>query len=235
MVQALNQMFFRPKGGMYRDFHALKAYVEPRDAELYRRLLPKPLELPERPVVMVFIADYTRVHSPLMPHYREAGISLRSMFKGERGWFLLTLPVTNFTALWTGRLAGFPKYIPDELTPAGAEPDWCGRVRHRGAELFALKLRPGATAPLPAWMEELLAAQTFFTDEVHLIASPGRVRTVHFAHVVPPRTVVTMGTACVTIDPDEPWAGLFKQGANVPGAYCEFTGGVNLVTVAPRG
>ncbi len=234
MVQALNRMFFRPKGGMYRQFHAVKTYLEPKDVDLYRRLLPPPLEMPDRPVVMVFIADYTRVHSPLMPYYREGGISLQSMFRGQRGWLVLTLPVTNWTALWTGRLAGFPKYIPDELSLAGAGPGWCGRIRHRGAELLSLEVRPGAAGPLPAWREEPLAAQTFFTDDVHLIASPGRVRIVHFAHAVSPRTVVTMGTACVTIDPGEPWAGLFEQGATLPGAYCEFTGGVNLVTVPPR-
>src|SRR5512138_2449065 len=91
-MDALSRMFFQPKGGMYRDFHALKAYFEPTDLALYRRLLPEPLDMPDLPVVMVFVADYIKVVSWMMPTYREAAVSLRSSYSGEVGWYILTMP-----------------------------------------------------------------------------------------------------------------------------------------------
>ncbi len=238
-MEALNRMFFRPPGGMYREFHAVKTYIEPKDLGLYRRLLPQALDMPDRPAVMVFVADYLRVEAVLMRAYREAGVSLHCLFRGEPGWCLLTMPVTSRMALWLGRSAGFPKFIPEQMELVGRArdwraPDWCVQIRHRGVEALSFEFLPGASGPLPAWKKDWLERPTFFHDDVHLPLPDGRVRTVHLVHAVPPRTSLTPGTACVRTNAHEPWAGLIEQGASVPGVHCELTGGMNLVTDHPR-
>ena len=82
------------KRGMFRQFHGIYTLVKPANIELYRSLLPVPLEMPERPLVLIFTVDYVKVYPWPMTRYQEAAISLRCKYNGEEGWHVKTMPVT---------------------------------------------------------------------------------------------------------------------------------------------
>jgi len=69
--------------------------VEPTNLELYRALLPAPLEMPDQPVVSMFIVDYTEVYPWPMTPYQEGALFLRSNIRDRRAGIGKTMPVTN--------------------------------------------------------------------------------------------------------------------------------------------
>lgn len=79
------------------------------DAGLHRRLLPPPLELPELPGGMMFIAEYGETN--LGPGYREAALFLRCSYQGTPGTYCLSMPIdAEASRLHNGRdIYGFPK------------------------------------------------------------------------------------------------------------------------------
>ena len=197
-MNALVRMFFQPAGGMFREFHGIKAYFEPRDLSLYRQLLPPPFEMPDSPVVMLFVADYLNVTTPGMRNYQEAAIALSSSYRDHTGWTIVNMPVTSRVAMWAGRSVGFPKHIARDIRLAGDERGWRGQVRQEGSVRLSLEFQPGETGPLSAHVKERLGTPTFFHDLLYLLVPPGvgpQIMEVAFDFPIQPTLPVVLGKA----------------------------------------
>ncbi len=235
-MEALNRIFFQPEGGMYRTFRGIKAYLEPRDLSLYRKLLPEAFDMPDRAIVMVFVVDYTQVMSWMMPSYQEAGVSLQSCYKGELGWYLSTMPVTNLFAMWVGRSVGLPKYVAEKIILTEDQQGWLGQVRHRGQVPLSLQFHADAIGSFSPCDRQAPESETFFHGDVHLLASSPshpRVRKMHFVHAIPPRTSLVVGTACVNFNGSSSLSRLVDEQLPVGAVCCHVLGGMNLVTEQP--
>lgn len=76
--------------------------------EIAGRLLPEPLEPSDNPGGLIFIAEYPQTN--LGPGYNEAALFLRCQYRGEKGSYCLSMPITREGRMHNGRdVFGFPK------------------------------------------------------------------------------------------------------------------------------
>ena len=76
--------------------------------EAIARLLPPPLEPAEKPLVFAFIAYYPSTNFSVP--YNESAVLIRASYRGEEGWYCLSMPVTDDMAMAGGREGwGYPK------------------------------------------------------------------------------------------------------------------------------
>jgi hypothetical protein len=205
----------------FRGQRGITAAFPPADLALYRSLLPEPLDMPDEPLVVMSVVYYYDVTPPLVP-YREGYVLLQCEHQGRTGWHVLTMPVDDETADAGGRAIGFPKYVADQITLEQQDGGWTGRVVRDGRTVLEIAFTPAAGA------QPVTATRTEEGDTVFNVAPSGEGSTV--LEVVPdpsgPRTTVTTsGSATVSADPEEPWAGLVAgEGAPVWAAFEEMTG-----------
>ena len=220
--------------GVFHEFHGIYTMVEPTNLELYRALLPAPLEMPDQPVVSMFVVDYTDVYPWPMTPYKEGALFLRAKYKGEEGWHCKTMPVTKWVPNKLGRDMGFPKYVTKTISLAQEGSGWKGEVKYKGRLKLALEFSSGLTRALnpkeemvmKAGLEKALAGPNF------LFVPPDKgpaLQKVNMAHVFPPSWTTAEGMVRITIGPEEPWAGLIAPGTVSPGFFGKFLGAMNLV------
>lgn len=224
---------FKDKG-MWQEFPGIYTAVEPMDLGVYRRLLPRQLEMPDRPVVAFFIVDYVTVVPWPMGPYLEGAVALSCKYKGEDGFHVLTMPVTEAVANQGGRSLGFPKYVADEIILAQSGQGWKGVVTHRGKVRLSLEFTPGLTRELSPVEKELIGGpMTRMEVTSFQLVPPGkgpRLNRITLAPVVPAKWETRQGMVRIHISPDDPWAGLVPDGTMSPGLFQVFTGGNNMVT-----
>jgi acetoacetate decarboxylase len=76
--------------------------------EAIAKLLPPPLKPAEKPLVFAFIADYPLTNFSVP--YKESALLIRARYKGEEGFYCLSMPVTDDMAMAGGREGwGYPK------------------------------------------------------------------------------------------------------------------------------
>jgi hypothetical protein len=231
-MNILERMIFEPRGGMFREFEGLTTHFEPKDPSLYRKLLPEPFAMPSRPVVTTFVADYVRVVPWPLTRYQEWSILLKSEWKGEEGWYSITMPVTKRIAMMGGRYLGFSKYIADEITLARSGESRVATAKYKGVIQLALEFHPGTTRQLALWEKELAENESLFKGDSHQLIPPGRgprVQKITLHHVTQPHWSPEHGMIRVQVDPSESWAGLVPDEGEFPGTYNHFIGGINLI------
>ncbi len=227
----IERRLFTPKGGLFREFTGLMTNFEPKDASLYRDLLPRPFTVPARPIVMIFAADYIRVAFPLT-RYQEWSVLLKSEWNGEAGWYCLTIPVTKWVAKNGGRYLGFPKYIADEITFSGKGETCAAHGKYKNVTQLTLEFHPGLSRELSPWEQELMKNESFFKGDAHLLVPPGkgpRAQKVILQHILPAKWSPKPGMVRVEVNPNESWKELVPDAGEFPGAYNHFIGGFNLV------
>ena len=95
---------------VYQESDLIRAYVEVGDLAAYRRAIPAPFAMPERPLVRVSILDFYAMANG--PAYLESEISVLALHEGQPGWLVLTMPVTDGDSCGGGRAAwGYPKIV----------------------------------------------------------------------------------------------------------------------------
>ena len=102
--------------------------------EVARRLLPPPLEPAERPVALAFLANYpeTNFSGP----YNEGALLLQAGFKGEPGYYCLSMPVSDDYAMAGGREQfGYPKKLARIALRRAGNEVW-GMIERRGINFF---------------------------------------------------------------------------------------------------
>lgn len=231
-MNIIKRMLFEPRGGMFREFVGVNAFLEPADPSLYQRLLPKPFAMPNRPIVLVFVADYIRVFPWPMTRYQEWAVLLKSTWDGKDGWYCVTMPVTKWVPMKGGRHLGFPKYIADSITLTKQGESWQAQSKHKGSLQLSICFQPGITRQIAPWEKELLSNKSFFLGDAYLLVPPGqgpRAQKVRLDHVVSPQWSPEHGMAQIEVNQSEPWAGLVPKGSSFIGTHNHFTGGINLV------
>jgi hypothetical protein len=221
------------KRGMFRQFHGIFTAVEPANLELYRSLLPQPLEMPARPLVVLFAVDYVEVFPWPMTPYLEATVALRCTYNGEEGWHVKTMPVTKQVPNWGGRFLGFPKYVADEITLQSSGQSWKGEVKHAGRTKLTLEFGNEPMRELtPVENEFIVSGAAQLKEPLFLFVPPDKgptLQKVNVQQTVDPHWTAKQGMVKITIDSNEPWAGLVPAGTVAPGLFQEFTGGAILV------
>jgi hypothetical protein len=220
--------------GVFHEFHGIYAMVEPTNLELYRALLPTPLEMPDQPVVSMFVVDYTDVYPWPMTPYQEGALFLRAKYKGQEGWHCKTMPVTKWVPNKLGRYIGFPKYVTKAISLAPEGGGWKGEVKDKGQLKLALEFSPGLTRALTPKEEMAMKAGLGKTlsEPCFLFVPPDKgpaLQKVEMVPVVPPSWTTEQGMVRITIGSEEPWAGLVAPGTVSPGNFARFQGATNLV------
>jgi len=232
-MSIFDRMIFEPRGGMFREFEGLTTHFEPKDSSLYRKLLPEPFTMPSQPIVTVFVADYIRVVPWPMTRYQEWSVLLKNEWKGEEGWYPVTMPVTKWVPMKGGRYLGFPKYIVDEIILARSGETRVATAKYKGTVQLVLEFHPGTTRQLAPWEKELADNESFFKKgETHQLVPPGRgpqAQKVILRHVTQPKWSPEHGMIRVRVDPSESWARLVPDEGEFPGTYNHFIGGINLI------
>jgi hypothetical protein len=231
-MNILERMIFEPRGGMFREFEGLTTHFEPKDPTLYRKLLPEPFAMPSRPIVTIFVVDYIRVVPWPSTRYQEWSVLLKSEWKGEEGWYSVTMPVTKWIAMPGGRYLGFSKYIADEITLARSGETRVATAKYKSVVQLALEFHPGTTRQLAPWEKELAENESFFKGDAHQLVPPGRgprAQKIILRHVTQAKWSPVQGMIRVRADPSELWVDLIPEEGVFPGTYNHFTGGINLI------
>lgn len=222
------------KKGTFREFQGIFTAMEPEDRELYVSLIRKPMQLPERPIVAFFVIDYVNVGPLPMTRYQEGTVALRCMYDGQEGWHVKTMPVNKWVPNIGGIMLGFPKYVADDIYLKETGNGWLGEVKHNGRTMLSLDYRREIVRELEPWEEEMLQASGALQlqEPTFLFFPPekgSRFQRVTLDRVVPDHWKEERGTVSVTIDKDEPWAGLISPGTEAPAYFQWFSGGTKLV------
>lgn len=215
--------------GMWQDYHGVFTTFQPVDLELYRKLLPDDLDMPEDPMVSMFVVDYVTVVPFPMSPYLEGSVAIKCKYNGEDGWHVLSMPVTKKIANIAGRLIGYPKYVADEIVIEKNGRGIHGIVRHQGNVKISLDYTPEMTRALTSEEEAALAIGSKGAAEPRfLLVPPAKGPTLKRIIVeerIPANWDVEQGLVKIHIEPDDPWAGLVKDGTVTAGQFKKFTGG----------
>ena len=192
------------------DVYRIFTLVEPTDVELYRELLPDIFGMPEEPMLMVMVANYTT--------YQEASIMMRATTSdGETAQYVITMPLTHVRPLVVGLKWGLPKYLADlKLDRSG------GWVYADGEVKLGLEFTP-TTSKLSALEQEYLSIRgaDLTPNRGLLMVPPTDDGSTAVLRIGGPREVELpsreWGMVKIIIDPDDPWAGLIDPGTEVVG------------------
>jgi len=127
----------------------LRLPVAPGRLELYRSLLPPELEMPAVPRIYFYVSEFNGTYPVrIQGGYREAAVLLRARCKRDSktdpakgGWFPIEMPVSAKSALNSGLMMGYPKYMADISLEAGAGGHEAA-VKVEGRELFRMHYAP---------------------------------------------------------------------------------------------
>jgi acetoacetate decarboxylase len=218
---------------MWQEFPGIFAIVEPANLKLYRELLPEAMEMPEKPQVAVFIADYQVVVPWPMGPYLEGAVAIRCSYENEDGWHVLTMPVTTKVANMGGRMMGFPKYVADEIQLKQDGVGWKGVVNHQGIERLYLEFMPVDPEELTTAQKEQAQSKAAKMEEPIFQLDPPdegpRINRIYMKQIIPAHWESTPGTVKIRIAEQDSWAGLIPAETTFPALFQRFSGGNNLV------
>lgn len=108
------------------------------DPEAVAAVLPRPLRPGGEPLAAAFVARYPQTNFGVT--YNEGALFVAAEYRGERGWYCLSMPVDNDTAMIGGREhLGFPKKMADRITLDRDGPHVTGSVVRNGVELLRIE------------------------------------------------------------------------------------------------
>jgi acetoacetate decarboxylase len=121
------------------------------DPKAVATVLPRPLRPAGEPLAGAFVARYPQTNFGVT--YNEGALFVAAEYRGERGWYCLSMPVDDDTAMIGGReQLGFPKKMADRITLDRDGPHVAGSVVRNGVELLRIEgefvdpQRPGVQA-----------------------------------------------------------------------------------------
>jgi hypothetical protein len=230
-MNLLDRILYEPSGGQFKEFAGVTTHFAPSDLSLYRDILPQPLNMPSRPTVTIFVADYMKVASwPLTP-YQEWSVLLRCRYKDHEGWYPITMPVTAWVPMKGGRRIGFPKYVVDNIALIKKGDTITATAVHNGILQLELRFSSGHSRQLSDWEKELADMEAFFKGGNLCLVPPEvgpQVMKVDLIHVVSPKWIPQHGMVTVHANPGESWTALLAENVPFPGTYNHFIGGINL-------
>jgi hypothetical protein len=232
MRTLLDWLLYAHSGGQFLELAAITAHFAPDDPGRYRQYLPELLEMPDRPVVKLFLVDYLRCSPWPLTRYQEWSMLLRAAHDGVEGWFPVTMPVTTWVARQGGHHLGFPKYVAESITLVDDGTAVNGRANANGRLDVSMRYSDDAPPTLARWERDLRAHDAFIEGDLIVLKPTGvgpDVQRVRFDEVVPSRWTTRHGS--VELHGDA--GGLIPSGRTVPGSAHHFQGGMNLVRTTP--
>jgi len=123
----------------------LRLPVAPDRLELYRSLLPPELEMPAVPRIYFYVSEFNGTYPVRIEGgYREAAVCLRAGCKRDSktelekgGWFPLEMPVSAKSALDSGLMMGYPKYMA-EISLLAGDSGYDSAVQVEGRDFFRM-------------------------------------------------------------------------------------------------
>src|SRR4051794_17316266 len=198
--------------GVGGPLNQLSAFLRPkptaRARALYRRLLPPAFQMPDEPMVRVHAWDFAGTPSQSTPgdpapsgSYLENGISLRAVYAGKVGWYVISAPITSYVG-WAGGLYGFgwPKYLATMSFDADGS-GWKSKVTVEGKPMMTFDWSP---ADVKRDADLAAATKGEFPNYTSLSApgGPGIWRLTQDLALPPGATEPRFGRAHITLDPD---------------------------------
>jgi len=206
----------------------LRLPVAPDRLELYRSLLPAELEMPAMPRIYFYVSEFNGTYPVRIEGgYREAAVCLRAGCKLDSktdvlkgGWFPLEMPVSAKSALDSGLMMGYPKYMADISLKAG-DGGYDSAVMVEGREFFRMHYAP-AEVEVPGLEEEEM------TVPVYLVVG-GRINIMQNEVVEQKSFTSRPGLVSVSVNSKAKWTGLL-DGPELrgPGVLKIITGRFNL-------
>ena len=139
--------------------------------EAIATLLPPPLKPASNPLVAAFIAFYPSTNFSVP--YHESALLIRASYKGEEGWYCLSMPVTDDMAMAGGREGwGYPKKMAD-IAFSREGDSVTGYTERHGIKFMQVEARlTGEVNDDNAALDELLALgvnpEGEFSERVYL-------------------------------------------------------------------
>jgi len=230
-MNLLERIIYDVPGGQFREFVGITTHLAPADLSLYRNLLPQPLDMPARPTVTIFLADYIKVFRWPLTRYQEWSVLLRSSFQDQEAWYPVTMPVTAWVPMKGGRHLGFPKYVVDRIELSREGEAIRGSAINKGDVQMELLFAEGHSRQLSDWERGLADNEAFFKGSCHCMVPPEvgpRVMKVNLVHKVPAKWDPVHGMVTVRVNAASTWASLLPNEGPYPGTYNHFLGGINL-------
>ncbi|RLS33420.1 MAG: hypothetical protein DWH79_06865 [Planctomycetota bacterium] len=231
MLRLLDRLLFARPEGQFRELLGITAHYQPPDIAAYRHYLPDSLEMPNRPVIKLFLIDYLQVSPWPFTRYQEWSLLLRASHEGAEGWFPLTMPVTTWIAKQGGHHLGFPKYVAETIELVDHGDTVLGHAAAKDRLEVSMRFTTGVPPQMKHWERHLLSRDQIIDDDLVVLKPVGvgpDVHRVRFEEVMPSRWTVRRGSVELTGDA----GGLIATGRPVPGAVHHFRGGMNLVVAS---
>ena len=217
-----------PVGSKHVTAVRLRLPVAANRIELYRSLLPPELEMPAVPRIYFYVAEFHGTYPVRIEGgYREAAVCLRAGCKRDSktelekgGWFPLEMPVSAKSALGSGLMMGYPKYMADISLKAG-DSGYDSAVKVEGREFFSMHYEP-AEVEVPALEEEEM------TVPFYLVLG-GRINIMQNEIAEQKSYSCRPGMVSVSVNSKAKWTGLLDSPEmKGPGVLKIITGRFNL-------
>jgi len=217
-----------PVGSKHVTSVRLRLPVAPDRLALYRSLLPPELTMPAAPRIYFYISEFNGTYPvKIEGGYREAAVCLRAGCKQDSqtdlqqgGWFPLEMPVSAKSALNSGLMMGYPKYMADISLEAG-DSGCESAVKVEGREFFRMHYEP-AEVEVPALEEEEM------TVPFYLVVG-GRINIMQNEVVEQNSFTCRTGMVSVSVKSKDRWTGLLDSPEmKGPGVLKIITGRFNL-------
>jgi len=191
----------------YYEYDGVFVYYKTNDIDLYRSLLPKEFDMPEEPLVRVFVMDYYKMDKATKP-YREAAVYLLAGYRQKPGWVCLTMPVTSNTARIGGIIfQGYPKIMAD--VRFNREPSkYTGTLFLKNKTVLEVEFISGKDGAVSqkeeAWFKRFqgLGDFNFLNGKVFEPEFGGRENILEVSRAYPDKLAIKTGTARVMHYPE---------------------------------
>jgi acetoacetate decarboxylase len=109
------------------------------DADVVKKILPKPLKPAKEPLVTAFVAHYPQTNFGCS--YNEGAILIHAMLGCQTGVYCISMPVDDDMAMIYGReIYGYPKKLADIIRLERTESKIAGSVSRKGVEILRIEL-----------------------------------------------------------------------------------------------
>jgi acetoacetate decarboxylase len=108
------------------------------DMDVVKEIIPRPLLPTEQALATAFIARYPETNFGCI--YKEGALFISCQYKGEKGFYCLSMPVDDDTAMVGGReQLGFPKKMADKITLDKKDNSIIGSVVRKKVEILRIE------------------------------------------------------------------------------------------------
>lgn len=201
--------------------------IEPADLDLYRSLLPAPLQMPEHPIVGATLLDMNQGNP--VNRFQEGRLTIKCLCPdGLESWLVISTPVPFNIQCREGVVWGWPKYVADQISFSREENSARAEVLYQGDERYSLDFTAGPVkdeAALKALgkVEGGNTVSWYWIQGGSVLVRTGRGP--GFESGSASRTLDWQaGQVKVHIRPSDPWAGLIPEDSVTDGFYQKFIG-----------